>query len=271
MLCVTADSELNLHTLWFQNFKLCCYLTHQSCHQLRLVYYASFLLTLSLYLLRMCFFLQSSLKVMLYLAALYWGVWLFWIPVSYIIIIPPKTGLYSRAVQIDYTSVKIKSDTFHDKMSSRPPESSFISFSPLNVTFLQRCREQLGVWGAEPADCCSLQGAPDPSLRVWRPPLLPTGAGWVCCWSAGWPTCLQTHRYKQESHTHTHIYMQETACSNATDVHMLSNKLRPNDEQHMTCRLRLHAQQYNRDYVNTFILSVHQQSSPLCESGVLRY
>lgn len=71
--------------------------------------------------------------------------------------------------------------------------------------------------------------------------------------------------------SHTHIYMQETACSNATDVHMLSNKLRLNDEQHMTCGLRLHAQQYNRDYVNTFILSVHQQSSPLCESGVLRY
>lgn len=36
---------------------------------------------------------------------------------------------------------------------------------------------------------------------------------------------------------------------NATDVHMLSNKLRLNDEQDTTCKQSLHAQQYNRDYV----------------------
>lgn len=62
---------------------------------------------------------------------------------------------------------------------------------------------------------------------------------------------------EQKSHTHMH----EPASSNARDVHMLSNKLRPNDEQRMTCELRLHAQQYNGYYVNTFIPSMNKATA----------
>lgn len=142
-------------------------------------------------------------------------------------------------------------------MSSQSPAALF-AFSPLDVTFPRRCKGLLDVWGVEPGDCGSLQGVPDPSLLVWHPRRLPADADRVCCWSAGWPTCLQTHTREQKSHTHTH--MHEPASSNARDVHMLSNKLRPNDEQRMTCELRLHAQQYNGYYVNTFIPSVHEQS-----------
>lgn len=73
---------------------------------------------------------------------------------------------------------------------------------------------------------------------------------------AGPHACKHTHTRTEVTHTHMH----EPASSNARDVHMLSNKLRPNDEQRMTCELRLHAQQYNGYYVNTFIPSVHEQS-----------
>lgn len=138
--------------------------------------------------------------------------------------------------------------------------AAFFSSSPSDGTSLQRCRGQLAVWGALPADWCYQQEAPNPSLRAWTQHLPQTGADRICCWSAGWPTRLQTHPRKPS-------HEQELVCENATDVHMMSNKLRLNDEQHVTCQQRFHAQHYDSHCVNTLILSFHEKCTCLCDSG----
>lgn len=89
-----------------------------------------------------------------------------------------------------------------EQASSAPSEEEvrlsapvFRPSSPSNGTFLQRRRGRPAASGAEPAGCCYLQGAPNPSLRVWRPRRrLSPGDGRGGCWSAGSPTCLQTHK-----------------------------------------------------------------------------
>jgi len=162
-----------------------------------------------------------------------------------------------------------KLDTVVQLKTKCPPRhhrGASFSFSPWDGTSLQRRRGWLAVSGAAPADCCSLRGAPDPSLLVWPPRLLSTGDGRVGCWSAGSPTCLQTHECKQKSHTyihtHTHTYIhrytrtQEPVCWYTHAVKQTKTSWWTTHDMRtsFTC---------DRDYA---ILSVHQQSSCLCDS-----
>lgn len=140
----------------------------------------------------------------------------------------------------------------------------FISFSPLNETFLQRCRGQLAVLGAEPADCYYLQEAPSPSLPVWCQHQQSLGAG-VCCWNAGWPTCLQN---KQIQNKVTH--MQEVASLNTTDIHTLSKTLRTKDKQHMQTKLTCMPVQQWLCKRPTFFLS-DKNADTLTNQVVLKY
>lgn len=61
---------------------------------------------------------------------------------------------------------------------------------PWGETFLQRCREPLGVWGAASGGFRFLQRASDPCLPAVPRHRLKRGAGWTCCLSADWPTRL---------------------------------------------------------------------------------
>lgn len=117
--------------------------------------------------------------------------------VPWLCMVPMKLHYFLSAFNIFYILTVLRK--FYTRLANFS-KKYFISFSPLNEIFLQRCRGQLAVSGAEPADSCYLQGAPSPSLPVWCQHQQSLGAG-VCCWSAGWPTSLQIHRYRTKLHT----------------------------------------------------------------------
>lgn len=100
--------------------------------------------------------------------------------------------------------------------------ASVSSVSPWDVTFHPRCTELLGVWEAEPADRCFLQGVPDLSLLAWSQRLQPAGADWACCWSAGWPTHLQGYTVTNIRTKNNKTKTKHTRAHNR-DVHMLLN------------------------------------------------
>lgn len=179
--------------------------------------------------------------------------------VPWLCVVPMKMHHFLSAFNISYILTVLRNST--DLPIS--VKKHFISFSPLNEIFLQRCRGQLAVSGAEPADCYYLQGAPSPSLPVWCQHQQSLGAG-VCCWSAGWPTCLQTQIQNKVTH------MQELACLNTTDIHTLSKTLKPKDKEHMQTRLTCMAVKQRWCKRPTFFLA-DKKADTLTYQGVLKY
>lgn len=76
-----------------------------------------------------------------------------------------------------------------------------------------------------------------PGSHVWCRRVLAESAAGA---QAGPHTCKHTHA--DQSYTH--------AGAAPSDIHTLSNTLRPHDKQQKACRLGLHAWQNNSDYVN---------------------